>query len=172
MGLQHPDHQFKSGCRLSGIIERWFLFLCEKPSIYAGFRALGRFWGGEIYLENFIVNFRWKPKNHFWRKNKAPKYDGIFLSTGKRAAMNNTPAFLFQCLYRRECTIQISMHIGVISNLYGRMSKREKFQIPMDRNLVKRFWRNISISRKKKERFPFQRTLKKNWIVGRIFPKK
>ena len=35
MGLQHPDHQFKSGCRLLGIIERWFLFLCEKPSIYA-----------------------------------------------------------------------------------------------------------------------------------------
>ena len=61
MGLQHPDHQFKSGCRLLGIIERWFLFLCEKPSIYAGFRALVRFWGGEIHLENFIVNFRWKP---------------------------------------------------------------------------------------------------------------
>ena len=38
MGLQHPDHQFKSGCRLLGIIERWFLFLCEKPSIYAASR--------------------------------------------------------------------------------------------------------------------------------------
>lgn len=46
-----------------------------------------------------------------------------FLCTGKRAAMNNTPAFLFQCLYRRECTIQIGVYIGVISNLYGRMSK-------------------------------------------------
>ena len=36
---------------------------------------------------------------------------------------------LFQCLYRRECTIQISMHIGVISNLYGRMSKEFTYNL-------------------------------------------
>ena len=30
MGLQHPDHQFKSGCRLSNplIIQGIFLFVC------------------------------------------------------------------------------------------------------------------------------------------------